>query len=198
MDARAVNARVGPLLDSVRERMPSAPVVLPPFAALVLFAIWTASEAGYPATSWLPGALFLLVLLVTVVVAAPPRLAELPTAVRVAGGLLLAFTAWSFLSVAWADVPGDAWKGADRTLLYLVVFALFAMRAQTGRQGALILSAWTLAMIAIAVVTLLRIPNVSDPLSLFIGERLAEPAGYPNAAAATWLMALWPDRKSVV
>src|SRR5439155_7759569 len=78
------------------------------------------------------------------------------------------------------------------TLLYLVVFALFTIRAQTGRSAALILSAWTLAVIAIAAITLLRIPNASDPLSFFIGERLAEPAGYPNAAAATWLMAVWP------
>jgi O-antigen ligase len=192
MNARALNPRVGSLLDSVRGRMPAGLAVLPLLAAIALFGGWTASEGGYPPTSWLPGALFLLILLVTLFVAAPPRLAELPTPVRTAGLLLLAFTLWSFLTIAWADVPGDAWEGADRTLLYLVVFALFASRAQTGRGAALLLSAWTLAMIGIAVVTLLRIPNASDPLSLFIGERLAEPAGYPNAAAATWLMAVWP------
>jgi hypothetical protein len=169
MDARAVNARVGPLLDTARERMPAALVVLPPLAAVALFAGWTASEAGYPPTSWLPGALFLLVLLGTVLVAAPPKLAEIPLAVRLAGGLLLVFTLWSFLTIAWADAPGDAWEGADRTLLYLVVFALFAARAQTGRGAALILSVWTLAVIAIAAITLLRIPNASDPLSFFIG-----------------------------
>src|SRR5436853_112444 len=100
MDSRAVNARVGPLLDTLRQRLPAALVVLPPLAAVALFAGWTASEGGYPPTSWLPGALFLLVLLVTVVVAAPPRLAAIPLPVRVAGGLLLAFTLWSYLTTA--------------------------------------------------------------------------------------------------
>ena len=39
---------------------------------------------------------------------------------------LAAYTVLSFLSILWARVPADAWEGANRTLLYLAVFALFA------------------------------------------------------------------------
>ena len=34
---------------------------------------------------------------------------------------------WSFLSIVWAQARGDAWDGANRALLYLTVFALFAL-----------------------------------------------------------------------
>ena len=54
------------------------------------------------------------------------RPAAISAPVKVALAALAAYTALSFLSILWADVPGDAWEGANRTLLYLLVFALFA------------------------------------------------------------------------
>ena len=66
---------------------------------------------------------------------------------KIALGCLAAYTALSFLSILWAAVPGDAWEGANRTLLYLLVFALFALWRQRGASAALLLGAWTLAMI---------------------------------------------------
>ena len=51
---------------------------------------------------------------------------------RVSLGCLAAYTALSYLSILWAGVPGAAWEGADRTLLYLLVFALFACWRQRG------------------------------------------------------------------
>ena len=62
------------------------------------------------------------------------RLAEIPAPVRVAVLCLAAYTALSFLSILWAGVPGDAWEGANRTLLYLLVFALFACLAPARRE----------------------------------------------------------------
>src|SRR4030088_329052 len=78
------------------------------------------------------------------------RAREVPTPVRVALGCLAAYTAFSFLSIVWAGVPGDAWEGANRTLLYLLVFALFACWRQRGASAALLLGVWTLAIVGLA------------------------------------------------
>jgi hypothetical protein len=87
---------------------------------------------------------------------------------------------------------GVAWEGADRTLLYLAVFALFALWPQRPATGAWVLGAWTLALGVTATVTLLRVGAGTDLATLFADDRLISPAGYPNATAAAFLMALWP------
>ena len=112
-------------------------------------------------------------------------------AVRIAVGCLALFTAWSFLSILWAGVPGDAWEGANRTLLYLLVFALFALWQQRGASAALLLGAWTLAMVGIAAFVMLHVDSASSLSALFSEGRLKYPAGYVNASAAQWLMAFW-------
>ena len=178
----------GRLMQTVRE----TPVVIPAIGALALFVIWAGSDAGYPLTHWAPGGVILLVLLVIAVAAVPLRLARVPTAVRVAVACLALFTALSYLSILWAQVPGDAWEGANRTFVYLLVFSLFALWPQTGRSAALLLCAWVLAMIALAVGVLLHLDGVAHPLALFNDGRLKYPADYENACAAVWCMALWP------
>jgi len=91
-------------------------------------------------------------------------------------------------------VPGDAWEGANRTLLYLLVFALFACWHQRGASAALVLAAWTLAMIALSVFAALHVNAATgaDLESLIPEGRLVYPSGYANASAAQWLMAFWP------
>jgi tetratricopeptide (TPR) repeat protein len=172
--------------------MREAPVTVPMLVAVVLFGIWAGAEGGYPTYTWYPGAIFLLALLVTTVVVIPGRLSALPRSLVIAGGLLFAYTLWSYLSISWADAKGEAWDGANRTLLYFIVFVLFAAWSQRGESAVLVLGAWTLIIGAIALVVLLRISTANDPLTFFIADRLSEPAGYPNAAAATHLMAFWP------
>jgi hypothetical protein len=176
------------LMQTVRE----TPVVIPALGALALFVIWAGSDAGYPLTHWAPGGVILLVLLVIAVAAVPLRLARIPTAVRVAVACLALYTALSYLSILWAQVPGDAWEGANRTFVYLLVFALFALWPQTGRSAALLLCAWVLAMIALGVGVLLHLDGVAHPVALFNDGRLKYPADYENACAAVWCMALWP------
>jgi hypothetical protein len=180
------------LVASLRE----APATVPAFGALALMAVWAAEEAGYPLTHWAPGGLIVLALLAIALAAVRPRLREIPPAVRVAVGCLAAYTALSFLSILWAGVPGDAWEGADRTLLYLLVFALFACCAQRGRTAALLLCAWTFALIGVALFALLHVNATAGSaprlLALLPGGRLVYPAGYVNADAAQWLMAFWP------
>lgn len=174
-------------------RLRAAPITAPTLVAVAVFLVWTPLHGGQPITRWAPGAIVLLALLGLALVALPPlRWSALPGTVRVAGLALGAFTAWSFLSIAWADDGGVALEGADRTLLYLVAFLLFALWPQRPATAAWVLGLWTLGIGAIAVVTLVRVGAVADPATLFDGDRLTEPVGYANAEAAMWLMALWP------
>jgi Flp pilus assembly protein TadD len=175
------------LAESLRE----APATVPALAAMALFVVWATDQAGYPLTHWAPGGLIVLALLAIAALAVPLRLSEIPLAVRVAGGCLAAYAALSFLSILWAGVPGDAWEGANRTLLYLLVFALFAAWPQRGPSAALLLVAWTLAMIGLAAFTALHVAS-GEIATLLPEGRLSYPTGYPNANAAQWLMAFWP------
>jgi O-antigen ligase len=180
------------LMAALRE----APVTVPAFVALALMVVWATDDAGYPLTHWAPGGLIVLGLLAIALLAVRPCLAEVPRPVLVALGCLAAYTALSFLSILWASVPGDAWEGADRTLLYLLVFALFALWPQRGAGAALLLCAWTLALIALAAFTALHVDAAAGSAArlqaLAPGGRLVYPAGYANADAAQWLMAFWP------
>ncbi len=177
-------------MGSLRE----APATVPALGAIVLFVVWATSQAGYPLTHWAPGALIMLVLLAIALLAVPLRFATIPLAVKLALACLAAYTALSFLSILWASAPGEAWEGANRTLLYLMVFALFALWRARGTTAALLLCAWTLAMVALALYVMVRLDTATGKSfqALFSGERLSYPAGYPNATAAQWLMAFWP------
>jgi predicted secreted protein len=170
------------------------PATVPALAAIVLFVVWATSQAGYPLTHWAPGALIVLVLLAIAVLAVPLRFAEIPVTVKLALACLAGYTALSFLSILWAAAPAEAWEGANRTLLYLLVFALFSLWPRRGASAALLLGLWTLAMIGLATYVALRLDLASGKSfqALFSGERLAYPVGYPNATAAQWLMAFWP------
>jgi O-antigen ligase len=178
------------LAASLRE----APASVPALAALALFVVWATSQAGYPLTHWAPGGLVVLALLGIAFALVRLRAADLPLPVRIALGALAAYTALSFLSILWAAVPGEAWEGADRTLLYLAVFALFACWRQRGATAALLLGAWTFALIGLAAFTALHVNAASAAAlqSMFPGGRLQYPSGYANANAAQWLMAFWP------
>jgi tetratricopeptide (TPR) repeat protein len=174
----------------------AAPATVPALAALALMLVWSTSDAGYPLTHWAPGGLIVLALLAIALAAVRPRLQEIPRAVRIAVLCLAAYTALCFLSILWAAVPGDAWEGANRTLLYLLVFALFACWPQRGATAALLLCAWMLALMALAAFAVLHVDAAAGSAArldaLLPGARLVYPAGYANADAAQWLMACWP------
>ncbi|HEY4810063.1 MAG TPA: O-antigen ligase family protein [Solirubrobacteraceae bacterium] len=172
----------------------ASPATVPALVALALFVVWATSQAGYPVTHWAPGALVVLVLLAIALGAVRVRIAEVPRAVLIALAALAAYTALSYLSILWAANTGDAWEGANRTLLYLLVFALFALWRQRGRSAALMLCLWTIALIALAAFTAFHLSAASGAhlQSMLPGGRLDYPTGYPNANAAQWLMAFWP------
>jgi tetratricopeptide (TPR) repeat protein len=172
-----------------------APATVPALVAMALFVVWATNQAGYPVTHWAPGGLIVLALLGMALGAVGLRWGEVPLPVKIALGCLAGYTALSFASILWAAVPGDAWEGANRTLLYLLVFALFALWPQRGGSAALLLVAWVLAMIGLAAFVVLHVnaAGVRSLQSLMPAEgRLVYPAGYVNADAAMWLMAFWP------
>jgi tetratricopeptide (TPR) repeat protein len=172
----------------------AAPATLPALAAMALFLVWATDQAGYPVTHWGPGGLIVMALLGMALGVIGLRTREIPVAVKIALACLAAYTALSFLSILWAAVPGEAWEGANRTLLYLLVFALFACWRQRGQPAALLLVAWTLAMAGLALFTALHADGATGAAlqRLLPGGRLVDPTGYPNANAAQWLMAAWP------
>jgi tetratricopeptide (TPR) repeat protein len=171
-----------------------APATVPAMGAIVLLVVWAASQAGYPLTHWAPGGLLLLALLGVSSVAVGVRAREIPVAVRVAVACLAGYAALSFLSITWAGVPGDAWEGANRTLLYLLVFALFACFRQRGVSAALLLVTWVLAIAVLAAFVAVHIDVASGASLQALAPfgRLVYPSGYVNANAALWLMAAWP------
>ncbi|HSZ14929.1 MAG TPA: O-antigen ligase family protein [Solirubrobacteraceae bacterium] len=178
------------LTASLRE----APTTVPALAALALFVVWATSQAGYPVTHWAPGALVVLVLLGIALALVRLRVREVPVSVWIAVGALAAYTALSYLSILWAAVPGEAWEGANRTLLYLAVFALFALWRQRSHSAALALCVWTLALIVLAGYVALHVnaAGAAGLQAMLPGGRLLYPSGYPNANAAQWLMAFLP------
>jgi tetratricopeptide (TPR) repeat protein len=185
---------VGAMTAKLTASLRASPATVPALAAIALFVVWATSQAGYPVTHWAPGALIVLVLLAIALGVVRVRLADVPRTVLIALGALAAYTILSYLSILWAANTGDAWEGANRTFLYLLVFALFSLWRQRGRSAALLLCVWTIALIALAAFTALHLSAASGAhlQSLLPGGRLDYPTGYPNANAAQWLMAFWP------
>jgi tetratricopeptide (TPR) repeat protein len=155
-------------------------------AAVAVFLWWANEEGGYAPTAWYPGALVFLALLVGVAIRpAAPTSSGLWVTRAIA--FLAAFTVWSFLSIVWAGVKGDAWDGANRTLLYLTVYATFALLCWRARDAAVVVVLFALGTAAVGAAAL-----ASEGASAFSDGRLAAPTGYANGTAALFLTAFWP------
>ncbi len=163
-----------------------------PFAigalAVFVFAVWIAKDAGYAPATWYTGGLFLAALAVVALLAyGRVSVSRLALAAII---LLGAFAAWSSLSIAWSSDRGIAWDGANRTLLYFVVYAMFVALPWRRESIPVLLVSLSLAALGIGLVDLARsIGNTSD---FFIIGRFAAPAGYANAACAVFMFAFWP------
>ncbi len=156
--------------------------------AIVLFVWWATADGGYAPGAWYPGALLVLAALAACV--RPGAFRALPPAARWALAAFAGFTVWSFCSIAWADARGDAWDGANRTLLYLTVFALFAGVAWKAGDAAAGLGAFALATAGIGAWEIAR-ALAGDAPAVFLDGRLTAPIGYENASAALFLAGFW-------
>ena len=103
-----------------------------------------------------------------------------------------AYTAWSFASIAWAVAKDDAWDGANRTLLYLIVVTIFAVVPWTSTSAMTLVGTYGIGLAVVFAWMIWAAGNAQTPSSFFIGGRLAEPIGYPNATAAVAAIATLP------
>lgn len=152
---------------------------------VAVFVALGASEGGYFERGWLPAALFATALLGVSLLTISTR-AEVPRVLTAAVGLLAAYAVWSYLSIAWADDRGAALEGANRALMYALVFALFALWPIRSRAAAAVLGAFGLGIAGLGLVTVLRADAAADASSFFVYGRFVAPLGYTNATVALW------------
>jgi O-antigen ligase len=176
-------------VDAALARLRAAPAA--PLAAVALALLVFAAAHDDRPSIWRPVSLVLVGLLAVALVAVPVAWRAVPLPVRIAVVALAAFTAWSFVAIAWADSRGDAWDGANRTLAYLVVFSLFALWPLPPRVGTVLIGLWAAAIAVIGLVVLLRLSGSHHPRSMLVVNRLASPVRYQNASAAMYLMGMW-------
>jgi hypothetical protein len=169
--------------DWVRALAPALPTLAAGAAVVAL----VAQSGGYFVTTWYPAALVVLGL-GGVVVASGPRGWRPPRAVLAATALLAAYAGWAFLSISWSGQAGDAWDGANRALLYALVFGVFAWRPLPAGAATAIVGLLALAIVVIGAVEVVRLLTVADPRPSFIAGRLSDPVGYPNGDAVLWTM----------
>ncbi len=165
---------------------------LPALAALGVAVVWATDQGGYFPRAWYPGALLVIAVLAIAASTDAGAFLALPRITRVAIGAFLAYAAWTYLSITWADSKGVAWDAANQTLLYVVVFILLSRWSHSPGSAALVVGCWTLAMTALAALVLLKLPGVVGGGAGRFRGGLEEPFGYTNANAAAWVMAAWP------
>jgi hypothetical protein len=102
------------------------------------------------------------------------------------------FVGWNFLSMLWAAFPADAWSASDKTLVYIVGFAAFALWPTSDRIVVAMLAIFAAGVCLTGIVVLAR-ASAADSVTPFLQEgRLSSPTGYPNGGAALWMLGLWP------
>jgi hypothetical protein len=156
--------------------------------AVALMIGWAVHNGGYDADTWYWGALVLLAVLAAAVVQLRPRRSALSRPAVLALAALASYVAWSYLSMAWAQVPGWALEGSNRALLYLIVFALFVVIPWTARRAGAVLLVFTVGVGVIAFVLLVRFASADHLSRLVIAGRLAAPTGYFNATVALFMI----------
>lgn len=169
-----------------------ADLAVAPFGLMLpaLLVVLAAKDGGFAQTVWMPAAVF-AVALVAIPLWSSRRIPLGPAlwAIVALAGLVLVMAA----SIAWAHVRGDAWAGTDRTLFYLVLFALCVALPWRPHTAIAALSLYALGVTAVALWQFLQVAH--DPKAFhgfFVVGRLATPISYPNANCALLAMAALP------
>jgi hypothetical protein len=170
----------------------ASPALAPGLLVVSIAILWVGYQAGYPPTVWYPGAIVAVGALTTFVLVTRDRLAPLRSLSGAAAAVFGAYTAWSFAAIAWASDKGEAWEGANRTLLYAAVFALFALAPWRVRAARWVLGTYIAGTTLVLAIYIVRTASAADPSDFFSGGRLQEPAAYANAYCALALAAFWP------
>ncbi len=166
---------------------PHAVALIPGGIIVALMLVWAVHNGGFDEDTWYWGALTVLALF-TAVVIARGRATHISRAGMIALGAFALYVAWSYLSITWAQSPGDALTGSNRALLYLLVFATMLVLPWTVRGALLALLVFAVGVGVVAVVLLFRLADAAHVADLIIGGRLAAPTGYFNSTAALFTM----------
>ena len=156
-------------------------------AGLGICVVWAWHDGGFFPEEWLPGGLLLLGLLCAAAASAEVRARLLTRPLPLA--LFGLYVAWSYLSILWAQVPADALDGANRTLVYWLVFALFTGLGLSEQVGSAVVLAWGAALAALGVIVLIQTASSPTAADHFAQGRLAAPISYPDGDAALFLSA---------
>lgn len=169
-------------------RSPAAPAGV---IALTIILYWSARDGATDPLVWIPGSLMLVGLLVVVAWMTPGPIPGGRAGVVALVGFA-AYVSWCFASIAWADVRADAWSGANATLVYFVVYALFAIRPWRSGAAQAFLGAYSVGVAGIGIWALLRLDDADRRTASFIAGRFAEPISYANANCALFAGATIP------
>jgi len=167
---------------------------LPLVAAMPVLAVfiwWMIDEGGYAPSAWMPG-LVVVAIVLSLVIALPAQRGTGSRAAVCAIAAFGAYTLWSFASLLWADAPGPALEGSQRTLLYFACFACFALLPWTPRALLVLVALFALTTAISGLFTVAHVTATANPLSLFLDGRLIGPTGYQNASAALWTAGALP------
>jgi tetratricopeptide (TPR) repeat protein len=178
----------GPLRDLVTQ----SPVEVIGILLVGTWITWAWLDGGVGATRWGPVGMLVLLLCLLSLAA---RRTSLRRSDRLRWAMLAAlagFVAWNFLSILWADQRGEAWTGADRSLIYAATFGLFAAWPWSARWRIAILAAFTLGVAGTATAQVVQVSVASDALPFFEDGRLIGPTGYSNGSVGLWMLAFWP------
>ncbi len=169
----------------IRTRLaPHLPAVVFGLAIVALMLLWAVHNGGFDTETWYWGGLVALALLTAALVLLGTARLRLSRAGRIAVLLFALYVAWSYLSITWAQSPGDALQGSNRALLYLLVFTLMMSLPWTPPGALAALTTYAVGTGVIGVVLITRLASHDRVSSLFVGSRLAAPTGYLNATAA--------------
>ncbi|MDQ3759594.1 MAG: O-antigen ligase family protein [Actinomycetota bacterium] len=176
----------------LREAIATPELVLGLLAVGAFIAL-SVAEGGSAVTASSPAGLFFLGLLaIGMVLRARQGEPPPPRLTLAAFGFLAAYTIWGFLSISWAEAQGPAWDGANRTLVYLTVFALFALPRWRAEHASILLGTYAVGLAAVALLALAGTAASAEPETALVAGRFSEPVGYHNAVAALFLAAAWP------
>ncbi len=166
---------------------------MPGVLGLGIIVYWAATGGGYESlpgsdtsfdpNPWYLGALGALALVAVTAAGLAGRI-RLGRAGLAALATLGLYVLFSYASTTWAQSPGDAFAGANRTLVYFAFFALFAILPWTPRGARTALGILVAGVGIVVVVQAVRIGTVAHPFGLYNDGRLATPLDYQNANAA--------------
>ncbi len=158
--------------------------LVPGLIAVGLLLLWAFHDGGYDAETWYWGALATLALLAAMVISLGPGRIKISRWGVTALVLFGLYVAWSYLSMSWAQSPGDALQGANRALLYLLLFSLFLILPWTPEAALAAVMVFAIGIGVIAIALVVRFASDDNVSGLIAGSRLAGPTGYFNSTAA--------------